>query len=190
MADFCNFCYYNDIDYQEIINKHFNTISETIHEHSDGKAYVNGGLCEGCSMSGVIVLEKNGVFEIHSSNSDGEGDCGRLGKLVTSNKKNVLIEKGKHNNNWLIEIDENSQLFKSFYHKKKENFETSTKTMLREFEAVKHIAYALYMIGDKPGIVSHHDCISFEEFDVKNYNSISDKAWKLYIESNMRQDKL
>ncbi len=198
MADFCNFCYFNDIDYQEIINKHFSTILETMqrnclvsnesalmYEHLDyGKAYVNGGMCEGCGMSGVVVLEKNGVFEIHSSDYDVDSECGLLGRLVTSNKKNVLIEKGKHHNHWLIEIDENSSLFKSFYHKKKENFEASTKTMKREFEAVKHIAYALYMIGNKPGIVSHHDCISFEEFDVKNYKSISNKAWKLYIESN------
>lgn len=191
MAEFCNFCYYNDIDYQEIINKHFSTILEAMYERSnDRKAYVSGGMCEGCSMSGVIVLEKNGVFEIHSSNYDGDSDYGRLGKLVTSNKKNVLIEKSKNHNNWLIKIDENSELFKNFYCKKKEHYDAATKTMRREFEAVKHIAYALYMIGDKPGIVSHHDCISFEEFDVKNYKSISDKAWELYIESNVRQDKL
>ena len=100
--------------------------------------------------------------------------------MWTPRKIGHFKQKKRINNNWLIEIDENSQLFKSFYHKKKENFETSTKTIKREFEAVKHIAYALYMIGDKPEHVSQHDYISFEEFDVKNYKSISDKAWSLY----------
>ena len=188
MADFCNFCYYNDIDYQEIINKHFDTILENMYSTPNKeKVYVNGGICEGCSMSGVIVLQKDdGVFEIHSSDYDGDSDYGLLGKLVTSNKKKVLIEKGKHQNNWLIEIDENSKLFKSFYYKKKEDFETSTKTVQREFLAVKHIAYALYIIGDEPGHVSQDNYVCFENFDVKDYKSISDKAWKLYVESNVK----
>ena len=188
MANFCNFCYYDDIDYQEIINKHFDTILESMYEPTnDGKVYINGGMCEGCGISGIIVLQKDdGVIEIHSSDYDGDSEWGLLGQLVTLNKKNVLIEKSKHNNHWLIEIDENSKLFKSFYHKKKEYFETSTKTVQREFLAVKHIAYALYMIGDEPGRVSQDDYVCFEKFDVKDYKSISDKAWKLYVESNVK----
>ena len=133
MATFCNFCYYDDIDYQEIINKNFNSILENMYSPpNEGKVYVYGGMCEGCGMSGIIVLQKDdGVLEIHSSDYDGDSEWGLLGKLVTSNKKNVLIEKSKHNNHWLIEIDENSKLFKSFYHKKKKYFETSTKTVQR-----------------------------------------------------------
>lgn len=115
MAKFCNFCHCNDIDYQEIINKNFNSILENMYSPpNEGKVYVYGGMCEGCSMSGIMILQKyDGVFDIHSADMMGENKYGLIGKLVTSNKKNVLIEKVKNHNHWLIEIDENSKLYKS-----------------------------------------------------------------------------
>tara|TARA_Y100000389_G_scaffold191318_1_gene217284 strand:+ start:8700 stop:9071 length:372 start_codon:yes stop_codon:yes gene_type:complete len=120
MSKFCNFCHCNDIDYQEIINKNFNSILENMYSPPNkGKVYVYGGMCEGCSMSGIVVSQKyDGVFEIHSADTLGDNKCGLIGKLVASNKKSVLIEKVKNYNHWLIEIDINSKLFKSFYHKK------------------------------------------------------------------------
>lgn len=125
MADFCNFCNCNDIDYQEIINKSFNSILENMYSPPNyGKVYVYGGMCEGCSMSGIVVSQKyDGVFEIHSADTLGMDLDNKLGKLVASNKKNVLIEKVKNYNHWLIEMDKNSTLFKSVYNKKKENYE-------------------------------------------------------------------
>ena len=125
MATFCNFCYYDDIDYQEIINKNFNSILENMYSPpNEGKVYVYGGMCEGCSMSGIVVSQKyDGVFEIHSADTLGMDLDNKLGKLVASNKKNVLIEKVKNYNHWLIEMDKNSTLFKSVYNKKKENYE-------------------------------------------------------------------
>ena len=125
MADFCNFCNCNDIDYQEIINKSFNSILENMYSPpNEGKVYVYGGMCEGCSMSGIVVSQKyDGVFEIHSADTLGMDLDNKLGKLVASNKKNVLIEKVKNYNHWLIEMDKNSTLLKSVYNKKKENYE-------------------------------------------------------------------
>lgn len=182
MADFCNFCYYNDIDYEKIINNKFDLIIKTLYEEPNpGKTYIHGGVCEGCGGSGIILLKKEDVFEIYSVNTETEDSSGYLGKLVNSSKKNLLIEKVNNHNHWLIDIDEDSYLFKTVYSKKKKLASISKKTMLREFEAAKHIAYALYMIGDKPGYVSLHDCVSFEDFDVDimKAKKLNDKAWGL-----------
>jgi len=186
MADFCSFCYYNDVDYNSLVNKNINAILDGVRE--GGSYLLSGYPCEGCGSNGIVIKEDFSVF-IDYRTLYGQSPQ-FIGKLKSINKKDLLIETNKHYGTYKIEIDESSEIFKKTYKKKKERSNLELKTILREFEAVKHIAYALYMIGDKPGIVSHHDCISFEEFDVKNYNSISDKAWKLYIESNMRQDRL
>ena len=106
--------------------------------------------------------------------------------MLCSAKLNPKNKKQKHKIKSNRKNKNENKLFKSFYHKKKEYFETSTKTVQREFLAVKHIAYALYMIGDEPGRVSQDDYVCFEKFDVKDYKSISDKAWKLYVESNVK----
>ena len=125
MSKFCNFCHGNYIDYPEIINKNFNAILETMHlPPNEEKVFVYGGMCEGCGMSGIVISQKcHGLFEIHSADIVGDKKYGLLGKLITSNKKSVLIEKVKNHNHWLIEIDENSKLYKSVYNKKKENYE-------------------------------------------------------------------
>jgi hypothetical protein len=91
-------------------------------------------------------------------------------KTILINGKNYIGTLDKDNE---IIIDESSDTFIKTYKKKKERSELELKTMLREFEAVKHIAYAIYMVGDDPVVMSQHDCISFEDFDVKNYKSIS-----------------
>jgi hypothetical protein len=45
------------------------------------------------------------------------------------------------------------------------------------------------MVGDDPVVMSQHDCISFEDFDVKNYKSISNRAWMLYTKINQNKDE-
>mgnify|MGYP005627431939 CR=1 FL=1 len=162
MADFCSFCYYGDINYNTLIKENIDEINSYIDKH--GHAYIKGGICEGC-CSTSIKINKDKTIQIDSKNYIG-----------TLDKDNEIV------------VDESSDTFIKTYREKKERSNLELKTILREFESVKHIAYALYMIGDKPGIISHHDCISFEEFDVKNYKSISDRAWMLYSKLNQNKD--
>ena len=62
----------------------------------------------------------------------------------------------------------------------KEQEEIMFKVMDREHEAIRYIAYALYMLGPDKKTVSLHDCIPFDEFDVKDYKEYKEKAWDLY----------
>ncbi len=114
MSKFCNFCHGNDIDYQKIINKNFNAILENMNlPPNEGRVFVYGGMCEGCGMSGIMISQKcGGLFEIYSADIVGDKKYGLLGKLVTSNKKSVLIEKVKNHNHCLIAIYKNSKLYK------------------------------------------------------------------------------
>jgi len=163
MADFCSFCYYGDINYNTLIKENIDEINSYIDKH--GYAYISGGICEGCCSTSIKI------------NKD---------KTILINGKNYIGTLDKDNE---IIIDESSDTFIKTYKKKKERSELELKTMLREFEAVKHIAYAIYMVGDDPVVMSQHDCISFEDFDVKNYKSISDRAWMLYTKINQKEDE-
>jgi hypothetical protein len=65
----------------------------------------------------------------------------------------------------------------------KEQEDIMVKVMEREFDAIKHITYALYMLGPDKLTVSLHECIPFEEFDVKDHKEYRQQAWDLYMYS-------
>jgi hypothetical protein len=161
MAEFCSFCGYNEIDYHTKIKENLDIINEEIRKHGFCKMY--GGICEGCCSTG-IVINKDLTIEI-----DGQHYVGRL---------------NPHTFN--VEVDEESDIYKRIYKGKKEMMDKELQTLKREMLAVKHIAYGLYMVGDDPIMMSKHECVSFEDFDIsldefKKYNF---KAWDLYMQKN------
>jgi len=159
MADFCSLCYYKDIDYDKLISKGLDELKQVIEEQ--GYCYVSWGVCEGCTAESIkvnkdLTIEVNGKFYIGRLNPD----------------------------TYKIEIDESSDIFQYVYKEKKERHLSEMKTMNREFEAVKHIAYAIYMIGTGGPNISHHECISFEDFNPSDYSEINQMAWDSYIHIN------
>jgi hypothetical protein len=159
MADFCSFCYYGDINYEKLINDKIDVIEN--HIKINGWCIVAGGICEGCGETHIKINEDL-TIEI--------GEKGYIGEF------NRVTNK--------IEVDESSELFLEVYKKRKERSEAEMKTMKRELEAVKHIAYAIYMVGNKELSISHHDCVPFEEFNPKDYKGINEMAWDSYIHIN------
>ncbi len=152
MADFCSLCYYGDINYQTLIDNNIEQIKKLLDE--EGFCFISDGICEGCTAHN-IKLNKDLTIEVFGDQYIGN------------------LNPDTHQ----IEIDEESDTFKRIYKKKKENSELELKTLNRELGAVKHIAYALYMVGE--GInISHHECIPFEEFEDKE---LMTKAWDIYI---------
>lgn len=161
MADFCSLCGYLDIDYDKLIRNNLELIHGLIREQSF--CAINGGICESCCSTGIVV-NKDYTVEV-----DGNYYIGKINK-----------------DTFKFEIDENSEQYRRVYKEKRERLQSELKTMKREIEAIKHIAYALYMVGDDPIVMASHECVSFEDFDIsldefKKYNF---KAWDLYMQKN------
>lgn len=106
MADFCSFCYYGDINYNNIIKDNIEEINK--HIEKEGYCYVVGGLCEGC-CSVSIKINDDRTIEINGK--------GYIGTLNEDDK---------------IVIDESSTVFTMEYKKKKERTIGTLKTMISE----------------------------------------------------------
>jgi len=164
MADFCSLCYYIDINYDELISKNLDSVKERIDK--DGHCFVSDGVCEGCS-SHSIKINKDLTVEIN-----GEHYIGNLNP-----------------DTYKIEVDESSQIFKDVYKEKKETYLSETKTMNREHDAIKHIAYAIYMVGKEAFIVAQHDCIPFDEFNLRDHGEINSMALDVYLYINKLKEQ-
>ena len=159
MADFCSLCYYGDIDYDKLIANNLDVIKD--HLKKNGWCTVSDGVCEGCGEH-FIKIKEDLTVEV--------GTKGYIGKL------NPVTYK--------IEIDESSKVFQEVYKEKKERHEQTVKVLEREFQAVKHIAYAIYMVGAEKGIISNHSCVMFDEFNPKEHKEINEMAWDAYRHIN------
>ena len=96
MADFCSLCYYGDINYQTLIDNNIEQIKKFLEEEDFG--FISDGVCEGCTAHN-IKLNKDLTIEVF-----GDQYIGNLNP-----------------DTYQIEIDEESDVFKRIYKKKKEN---------------------------------------------------------------------
>jgi hypothetical protein len=109
MADFCSFCYYGDINYNNIIKENIETINNILNE--GGTPHIRGGVCEGCCCTS-IKINKDKTIDI-----------------IDGLEKTILGYIGNLNENNEIVVDEDSELFIKDYKIKKERYILDMKSL-------------------------------------------------------------